>query len=436
MQKEDTMKDNQKHLTLSDRIIIEQGLNAGKPFSVIAAQVNKDPSTISKEVRKHRSLKQHISRNSSPRCIHYKTCTERHVCKDIVCYKNCNECSQCYTKCAKYTAKTCGRLDKPPYVCNACPSLVSCPYHRLIYVSKYSDDCYRELLSSSREGINQSPENIQKLDQLISPLILKGQSLAHIYAHHSDEILCSRRTLYKYISKDVFTVRNIDLPRKVKYKIRKSHTTKTTVNRQYCVDRTYNDFTELLQHHPDLSVVEMDTVEGRKGGKVLLTLLFRKSSLMLIFLMDTKTQECVKEVFDYLTKALGLKNFKNLFQVVLTDRGTEFQAPKDLEYNKCGKKRTSIYYCDPQCSWQKGMIEKNHEFIRYVVPKGSTFDCYNQKDVYKLMNHINSISRDNLNGYSPYQLSQMLLDNSLHKKLPLCEIHHDEVMLKPALLKH
>ena len=144
---------------------------------------------------------------------------------------------------------------------------------------------------------------------------------------------------------------------------------------------------------------------------------------------------CKRGIY-YLTKTLGLKNFKKLFQVVLTDRGVEFQAPKDLEYNNCGKKRTDIYYCDPQCSWQKGMIEKNHEFIRYVVPKGKSSDYYNQKDMYKLMNNINSICRDNLNSYNPFQLSQMLLDCSLHQKLPIREIHHDDVMLKPALLEH
>lgn len=77
-------------------------------------------------------------------------------------------------------------------------------------------------------------------------------------------------------------MRNIDLPRKVKYKIRKSHTSKVSVNREYCLNRTYSNFTELIQHHTDLSVVEMDTVEGQKGENVLLTLLFRKSSLYYI----------------------------------------------------------------------------------------------------------------------------------------------------------
>lgn len=430
------MKDNQKHLTLSDRIIIEQKLNEGLTFTAIAALVNKDPSTISKEVRKHRTEKKHKDSNKKPKCIYIKTCTEHHLCKDIVCYKECRECTKCYHVCTKYQAKTCGRLDKPPYVCNACSSIVSCPYQRLIYVAKYADDTYHELLCSSREGINQSPEYMQALDQLVSPLIIKGQSLAHIYAHHANNIGCSRRTLYKYINKNLFTARNVDLPRKVKYKPRKTKMKDKLINREYCIGKTYTDFCDLIQSNPRLQVVEMDTVEGQKGGKVLLTLFFRSSSLMLMFLMDSKSQKCVKEIFDYLNKALGLKKFRMIFPVILTDRGCEFQSAKDLEYTTSGKKRTSIYYCDPQCSWQKGMIERNHEFIRYVIPQGNTFNIYTQKDILKLMNHINSTARDDLNGHTPYQVSLMLLDNSLHKKLSLHEIHHDDVMLRPALLKH
>lgn len=433
---EERMKDNQKHLTLSDRIIVEQGLNEGKTFTNIAALVHKDPTTISKEVRKHRTIKQHKGADKRPKCIHLKECKLQHLCTDITCYKQCNECSKCYYVCSQYKPKECGKLKQAPYVCNSCTSILSCPYYRFIYIAKFADDSYHEVLSSSREGLNQTPEDMQKLDQLVSPLILKGQSLAHIYANHEDEIGCSRRTLYKYISKNVFSARNIDLPRKVKYKQRKSSSKKKSVNREYCMGRTYEDFCNELQVTPGIGVVEMDTVEGQKGGKVLLTMLFRNSSLMLIFLLNEKTQSCVKEVFDFLVITLGLKTFQTLFPIILTDRGSEFQNPKELEYNSKGKRRTKIYYCDPQCSWQKGMIEKNHEFIRYIVPKGNTFDIYIQKDISKMMNHINCVARDNLNSCTPYQLSLLLLDNSLHKKLPIHEIHHDEVIMKPSLLKH
>lgn len=80
------------------------------------------------------------------------------------------------------------KLKKAPYVCNSCSSIVSCPYYRFIYVAKFADDSYHDVLSSSREGLNQTPEDMQKLDMLVSPLILKGQSLARIYANHETEI--------------------------------------------------------------------------------------------------------------------------------------------------------------------------------------------------------------------------------------------------------
>ena len=81
------------------------------------------------------------------------------------------------------------------------------------------------------------------------------------------------------------------------------------------------------------------------------------------------------------------------------------------------------------------MIEKNHEYIRYVIPKGESLDRYNQADAIRLMNHINSEARDSLNGCTPFRLSQMLLNNGLHKLLKLREIPVDKVCLKPALLK-
>jgi len=80
------------------------------------------------------------------------------------------------------------------------------------------------------------------------------------------------------------------------------------------------------------------------------------------------------------------------------------------------------------------MIERNHEYIRLVVPKGRTFDRFSQKDITLLMNHINSEARDNLNGCTPYQLSKLLLNNQLHFAVHLQQVAPDEVMLKPELL--
>jgi len=276
---------------------------------------------------------------------------------------------------------------------------------------------------------------IQELDSLVSPLILKGQSIAHIYSHHSEEIKCSRRTLYSYIAKSVLTARNLDLRRKVRYKPRKKATQRSIVNREFRKNRNYEDFQKFLKENPSVPVVEMDVVEGRKGGKVLLTIMFRNCSLMIAFLLESKTQENVQKIFDRMTEQLGSKTFQSLFPLILTDNGPEFQNPCSIENTADGEVRTRIFYCNPHSSWQKGSIEKNHEYIRMVVPKGKPFDHFIQRDITLMMNHINSESRDSLNGCTPFKLSLLLLNNHLHSALSLQEVAPDEVMLKPQLLK-
>ena len=177
----------------------------------------------------------------------------------------------------------------------------------------------------------------------------------------------------------------------------------------------------------------MDTVEGTVGGKVFLTLLFVKTNLMLIYLLDNQTTACVKSVFEYIKETIGIENYKKYFEVILTDNGSEFSNPMDIEidYNT-GEIVSNLFYCDPNASWQKGEIEKNHEFIRYVLPKGTSFDNLTQDDANLLMNHINSTCRVSLDGKSPY-------DSSLHmsflKNLNLQKIPPSLVNLSTKLLK-
>ena len=57
-------------------------------------------------------------------------------------------------------------------------------------------------------------EELQKLDDLVTPLVKQGQPLTHIWASHKDEILLSQRTLYNYIDSGVLSLTNFDLRRK------------------------------------------------------------------------------------------------------------------------------------------------------------------------------------------------------------------------------
>lgn len=255
----------------------------------------------------------------------------------------------------------------------------------------------------------------QELDALLTKLVRKGQPLTHIYATHKDEIPVSLRSLYTYIDSGKLTIRNIDLQRKTSYKPRKKghEPNPGFQNQAFRKGRTYADFEKLMKvSFCDNDVVEMDTVKGvRETGKRLLTMIFRKNSVMLLFLMPNGKAESVKRVFGYLEAGLSLDVFRRLFPVILTDNGSEFKHVDGLEYSDELEYRTGIFYCDPMASWQKPHIEKNHEFIRYAIPKGKNLSCYTQKDISLLMNHINSTTRPSLNNKSTYSIGPFLLSN-------------------------
>ena len=262
--------------------------------------------------------------------------------------------------------------------------------------------------SQARSKPQTHGDELAELDRLVAPLIKKGQPLAHIYAEHKDQIPVSKRTLYRYIDSGILSVANLDLRRKVAYRQRKKKKVESKpANIKYCREnRTYQDFLAYMDKHPSVNYVEMDTVIGtRKKGNRMLTMLFVQQSFMLIFLLRDGKASTVVECLDWLTSALGLETFQKLFPIILTDNGSEFKHTNDMESTVDGVRRTKIYYCDPQASWQKPHIEKNHEYIRYVIPKGTNFDLYTQEDFTLLANHINSTKRQQYNGKSPFELA-------------------------------
>ena len=424
-----------KHLTLDDRQSIQIGLHEGLSFKEIALNIGKDPSTVSKEVRGHRIISRTNAFNpciSAHNCKHYGD-----ICKP--CYlkygKICRHCSHvhCHEICSDFSLKSCRKLMSAPYVCNGCNERHSCHLERQIYDAKASQKAYEETLSQSRQGFALSYEELQRLDEIVSPLIRQGQSIHHICQSNADLIMCDEKTIYNYIDAGLLSVNNIDLPRKVRYRVRKKKRP-VHVDKKCFVGRTYEFFTEFLAACPDTSVTEMDSVEGRKGGKVLLTVYFRNCELMLAFLRDANTARSVTKVFNHLDQILGRESFSTLFPVILTDRGSEFSDPLSIECDENGELRTRIFYCDPQRSDQKGGCEVTHEMIRRILPKGKSFDHLTQKDIELMMSHINSYKRKKLGNQSPYQLFSSFYGEELLHRLHILQIPPNEINLTPKLL--
>jgi IS30 family transposase len=292
------------------------------------------------------------------------------------------------------------------------------------------------LLSESRQGADRTEDEMMAIEELCKPLILKGQPLSHIYAHHKDEISISQRSFYRYVNGGYIGLMNIDMRRVVRYKKRKQHA-EPKPDPEAKIDHTYDCFLRFLETNPGIRITEMDSVEGKKSDeKKLLTIMRRDLRLMLIILLERKTMENAIEAIDGIQNALDDTDaFEALFPAILTDNDPCFAYPGRFESDTDGVVRTKLFYCESNRSDQKGALEKNHQYIRYIIPKGKTFEGLTAEKVSCMMNHINSTARPELGDVSPMELALRELGEKTFAKLGMKLIPPDEVCLAPQLIR-
>lgn len=429
-----------KHMTAHDRMVIENGLKDGLSFKAIAKSIDRDCTTISKEVRNHLKIRKvagygHVFNNCSNRfsCSRFNSLCEPCIHKKT---RKCSNCTQlCSSRCPDFIEETCSKLSKPPYVCNGCPDRNRCTLTKHYYYALMANKDYQLNLSDSRKGVIITEEQIARLNTLLVPLINeKNQSVHHVYIHHKDEIMMSEKTLYKIIDAGVLKIRNIDLPRKVRYRTRRKKST-YKVDRSCLEGRRYEDYTEFIAANPDKATVEIDTVEGIKGESCLLTVHFTVCNFMIAYKREYNDSKSVTDFFDDIYEKLGRELFIKLFPVILTDNGSEFSNPLAIEFDSEGRRRTYVFYCHSSSPHEKGACEVNHELIRRIVPKGESWNPYNQKDINLMMSHINSYARAKLNDRSPLLLFSTLYGEKTVALLSITRIAPDDVNLSSSLIK-
>lgn len=390
------------HLTLDNRIDIQQMLRAGFNFKMIANSLKKDPSTISKEVRKHIFVKE-------------STCTV----KDM----DGNEIKE-----------ICIKLTKPPYVCNACKKRTYCHMEKHLYDGKYAQNEYETLLKESREGIPLTKESFYEVDKIISEGVRKGQHIYHIV--QTNDINVSLSTVYRHLEKGYLSISPLDLPRKVKFKPRNKRNI-TYVPNRVRVGRTYDDFLKFVKIHDISNWVEMDTVIGSQGGKVIMTWDFTFCNFMIGFLLDSKAASNVASAFYDIKSSFNENDiaFADIVPLILTDNGGEFSNADAIEQNLNGDKETSLFFCRPMKSCDKPHVEKNHTLFRDICPKGTSFDNFTQETVDLIFSHVNSVARKKLNGKTPYELFDFTFGEKITSLFGIKKIPPREVIQSPLLLK-
>ncbi len=388
---------NKKRITFEDRILIDQLLRQGYKLKDISRAIEKFPSTVSREIKNRRTSNDNLI--------------------------------------------PCSKTNRFPFVCSACSSKYHCRKKKFYYYFKNAQKNYNINLRNSRRGIDMSVDEIEYWNSFfIEKLKNQNQPTLHLFNSVKNEFPKSLQSFYNYINKGYFSgINNEMLPRAFNFKPRKKRKEKKVIYVCNSIKkgRLYNDFIHYCDNNKNVNIIEMDVVIGKADDtNAILTLFFRNEKLMLMFLIRKYQPSEITRVFNHIKEAVGTDNFKRLFEVILTDNGWEFSKPQDIEFDcETGEKLINLFYCNSYSSWQKGGIERNHEFIRYIIPKGLTFDNLTQKNVINMQNHINNVCRKSINFKSPYELFLSNYGEKIAADLKLQFIHKNDVTLRSKILK-
>lgn len=414
------MKHDNSHLTLDERKIIQKGIESRSTKKSIADTIGKDPTTISKEIRKHRQLHPRNTVNYPNICVHRKTC------------------GNCFSKCERYKEQTCKRRDKSPGACNKCPNSSKCHLDKYFYYAEKANSEYVYDLHDSREGINLTTLERNELASILVPLVNQGQSIYQILSTHS-EIKQSEKCIYNYIDMGVFKnegLINLSLKEKVNRKQFKNKYKKRKEPSNY-EGHKYKDYLDFKKENSSFKTTEMDTVMNSLSGPYIQTFYFEGTDLMIGILHHEKTSASMASSLNDFQEKLTTDEFSKLFGLILTDRGVEFEIINLFLFTPNTEEvRLNIFYCDPMCSHQKPHVENNHNYIRDIIPNEVDISNITQKDINLMFDHINSTPRESLNGKTPYEMFEFLYGSDLLLKLGVNKIDRDNVILKPYLLKH
>ena len=359
-----------KNLTILELGNIEFYLNEGKGFTEIGRILERDESTIRKEV-KHYSSYFGVARKCS-NCLNKDNCHQKFLCENIIDKLKCSQCKFCGNAvkyCPNYKVENdCELLKKNHHVCNGCELYHKCKKVKIKYHAESAIKKHDIVQRVSRTD-TKADKIPQDYKDYLSDRIKKGISpdiILNTLPEKYKMFKISTPTLYDWIDKGLLDCCNLDLRNKVS-RIRYGTNTvkRNTVKGHQLNGRSIENLTQEEREKRPLGIAEFDTVEGIKGGELLFTIMIPCFSLMLAFKIEHKSQEEIGKILDELERKLG-RYFYILFHKVIPDNGGEFTDFLILETSiyEDLEKRLEVYYTHTYASYEKPHIENNHILLR------------------------------------------------------------------------
>lgn len=284
-----------------------------------------------------------------------------------------------------------------------------------VYKADYAQLVTKQNMSN--RGGNLKIGSDHKLAAYIEDMIKnKKYSPAALLSHAKSEGLqfdtsICEKTIYNYIDMGLFlNISYSDLPYKKRKRKKKEPDSKVAFHNRSgrSIDKRSKD----IMRRGSYGHWEMDTVVGGqgKGRSCLLVLSERMTREEIIIKMKDKKSSSVVHALNMIERKLGTGSFREKFKTITCDNGVEFLDSSGIEKSRYSKgNRTTIFYCHPYSSWERGTNENINRMIRRFFPKGIDFDTVSKQDVQRVEDWINNYPRKIFGGLSSNQYRASLI---------------------------
>lgn len=285
--------------------------------------------------------------------------------------------------------------------------------------AQYDAD-YKRAFSKSIYLVEQYPKLAEFIDEKIkkdkwAPDVIAGYIESHQLYLQEGFTSISTTTIYRAIHYHLLKTTKDDTRRMNKFKKEKD----CYQSRKRVSESKKNNSIELrpdiINNRERFGDWELDTVVSTSKGQhqCLMTLTDRKIRFEIITRLEGKTKD---EVANKIKKIRSIikNNLNDIVKSISTDNGTEFSAWKKIQKLL----NTTVYFCHPYASFEKGTNEKHNGIIRYFIPKGDLIENYSNKDINDIANWMNNYPRKMFGYKTPIEmLREEIKDDNLFNKI-------------------
>ena len=246
--------------------------------------------------------------------------------------------------------------------------------------------------SRSRRNQRFSVENFALIDELLCRQWSPEQVAGHL--GRSGQFSISHETIYRHIWRDKREGGLLYAHLRGSRKRRRKRYGSYDSRGRLAGKRPISERPASIETRRLLGHWEIDTVMGTSSKDCIVTLVERKSGLLLIGKLEDRTTASLNR------RVIGIiKRHKGAFETITADNGTEFHDYQRIE----ARTKALFYFARPYHSWERGSNENAYGLIRQYLPKGTSMAGLSQQQCNSIARKLNTRPRKRLGFRTPLE---------------------------------